>query len=301
MSDDQNKKLDILELFGLSPSDSQVAHSITTGICPFTSRECIKSLRGIDGPTGVCAVSQGVTTTPVIVCPHRLYGDNYATLRMAAAEVYGADPLLIGGDEDELADKFQDHKGPAVVAFGQHSGHEIQIRGRDRMSFDWILQHHTARRRRTGFIAVEVQSMDTTGNYRDCLEGYRAFHEGAQAPVPLSRHGINWANVHKRLLPQLIRKGLILEQTKGCQGLFFVVPDNVYQRFEDVLEDLQEQNNVGPDILSIRTYEPAQTTSGVRSVRAMNFKIKDVAQAHYGRPDKTAAKNLEATLKALLS
>lgn len=274
-----------------------------SGICPFMGRKCTKVLRGNTMPTGVCTVSQGSTKSPVIVCPNRLYGDNYATIRMAAIEAFGADPVLMGGTYDDLEERLLEHKGPAVVAFGHHSGHEIQVRGRAKMSFDWILQHYTARRRKTGFIGVEVQSMDTTGNYRECLEGYRAQHlDKSSDPIPASEHGINWANVHKRLLPQLIRKGLILASTKGCQGFFFIVPEIVYQKFETVLEDVVEQDTIGPDILSIRTYEPnPNTASGVRSVRAMNYRIRDVAAAHFGRPDETAAVNLEKTLKGLLS
>ncbi|GAA2161111.1 hypothetical protein GCM10009826_29310 [Humibacillus xanthopallidus] len=82
------------------------------------------------------------------------------------------------------------------------------------------------------FVAIEVQSIDTTGNYRN----------GRTALLAQTRHierttaGFNWENVSKRILPQVIYKGNVLQRESLCQkGLFFVVPSPVYGRIMDRL------------------------------------------------------------------
>lgn len=291
----------ILELYGLSTSDPRVKDRLLDHQCPFLGSMCTKRLRGHSAPTGVCMVSQGATKTGVMVCPNRLYGDSHATLRLAAAESFGGARVIVGGTLNDLRTELKSQKTEACVVFGHASGHEVQIPSRAKMSLDWVIQRYDENHKPQEFIAVEVQSMDTTGNYRANLDGWVKHHGGSTKPVPPSKHGINWANVHKRLLPQLIRKGLILTTMPNFQGLFFVVPDNVYDRFEHVLEEVPEQGRLGSDIMSIRTFAPDHTTSsGVRSVRAMNYLIKDVAAAHYGRSDEKAVVGLETTLKNIL-
>lgn len=291
----------ITELFGRTPYDAVVKQRLVDNICPFTTKTCTKTLRGDSLPTGVCMVSQGSTKNGVIVCPNRFYGDNYATLRLASSEVFGGNRFLIGGTVDELRQKVKEKPTESAVAFGQGSGHEILIPTRSKMSLDWVIQRYDANHKPQEFIAVEVQSVDTSGNYRANLNGWRGFHSGSNKPIPPSSHGINWANVHKRLLSQLIRKGLILGHMPNFEGLFFIVPENVYQRIEHVLEEIPEQGKTGPDIMSIRTYAADRTTtSGVRSVRAMNYLIKDVAAAHYSRPEEKAVGALKETLKKII-
>ena len=71
------------------------------------------------------------------------------------------------------------------------------------------------------FVAVEVQSIDTTGNYRAERETYLK----EKAFLGKSTAGFNWENVNKRILPQLIYKGHVLPAGTVCQkGLFFVCP-----------------------------------------------------------------------------
>jgi hypothetical protein len=54
-------------------------------------------------------------------------------------------------------------------------------------------------------IPCEVQSADTTGNYRANWDAYSKELDS----IPDSEHGMNWANIWKRLIPQLILKGSI--------------------------------------------------------------------------------------------
>jgi hypothetical protein len=66
---------------------------------------------------------------------------------------------------------------------------------------------------------------------------------------------LNWANVHKRLIPQLIRKGVIYSQSELVQkGLYFIVPEIVYQKFEDIIGNIPTLEYGGPDTLTVFTY-----------------------------------------------
>ena len=86
-----------------------------------------------------------------------------------------------------------------------HSGHEINLRGK--LSMDWVLakiEDGTL----LEYTGVEVQSIDITGNYRDAWYAYKNLAANRSKPIPSSAHGMNWANVHKRLIPQIIRKSI---------------------------------------------------------------------------------------------
>lgn len=262
---------------------------------------CTKILYGSNIPSGVCAVSHGVTKNPVIVCPKRMYGNNYETLRLVSNEVYQDTRFIVGGDLSSLKTSLVSERSPSVVAFGHDSGKEVQISSKSKLSFDWILQNYNLDHEAETFVAVEVQSMDTTGNYRAALDILTEVrNDGHLRPIPPSKHGINWANVHKRLLPQLIRKGKILSAIQECAGMYFVVPEIVYQRFEAILSQIDEQPGPGRDVLSIRTYTPADTKSGLKMVRDVNFLISDVASAHYSNNDEQLSRNLVSNIRKMI-
>ena len=77
--------------------------------------------------------------------------------------------------------------------------------------------------------------LDTTGNYR---EARNALMENRD--IVADTVGLNWENVSKRIIPQLIYKGQVLQREDLCRtGLFFVCPKAVYDR---VLNRLGEKN-----------------------------------------------------------
>ena len=76
------------------------------------------------------------------------------------------------------------------------------------------------------FTAIEVQTIDTTGNYRTAREALLNEREIVDDTV-----GLNWENVSKRIIPQLIYKGQVLQREDLCKtGLFFICPQPVYER-----------------------------------------------------------------------
>ncbi|VDC18927.1 Restriction endonuclease NotI [Pseudogemmobacter humi] len=92
---------------------------------------------------------------------------------------------------------------------------------------DWVLALLDSNGKLKEFVAVEVQTIDTTGNYRNGREALLT----PERTNPSTSAGLNWENVNKRILPQLIYKGQVLQREALCRkGLFFVCPHPVYTR-----------------------------------------------------------------------
>jgi hypothetical protein len=289
-------KPDIIELYGLPPTDPRVADRLVTRTCPFTQNRCTKIERGSSTPTGVCAVTAGSTRNPVVICDNRLHGDWFATLRVVASECFGAPRFIVGGSKLDLANRLSETISPAVVA---HSG--VDVMGKSKVHFDWLLQHYDYHQKMGGFAAVQTLTMDISGSYRACLEGYREIHAGKKSTIPPSTHSVNWPNLQKKIMPDIIKRGLILAETSKCWGNYLLVSETTYGRLSAFFEGVPERAQIAGEILSIRVYTPDRTTtSGVRVVRTANLSIKDIATAFYARADEKACERLEMLLKNLL-
>ena len=97
----------------------------------------------------------------------------------------------------------------------QRLGKELRLptRGKSGGYFvDWVLAHVSAQGELLSFVAVEVQSIDTTGNYRKERETYLR----EEAFAGKSTAGLNWENVNKRIPPQIIYKGHVLRARSRC-------------------------------------------------------------------------------------
>jgi hypothetical protein len=258
---------DIAELFGHRPDDiSSTSTELTANRwCPFVDDQCSKTNHNRTEIYGVCSVTKGANssnTSDIPVCPKRFYGDDYLVLRNISEEVWGRTiNFIAGGNISELNEKLSASTAIiTVVAFGQKSGKEVSVRGRGQMSMDWVLQSYIldgSEKVPKDFIGVEVQSIDITGNYRENQKYYLNFRNcGLSEPVdpPNSQHGLNWANVHKRLIPQLIRKGNVYRQCERCIGFFFVVPSEVFVKFEEVLGNIEPTDTISNNVVSVATY-----------------------------------------------
>jgi hypothetical protein len=243
--------LRIIELFGFSPADSSSAaeeHRAKVR-CPFLRDQCTKTLS--DGTvSGVCTVKQ-VNSGPIICCPVRLYSNEYQILLDIAKESFGDDIRLIAG----LKSAGVRHDGRNVAVFGKRWGRELHLpqrAGTGSYFVDWILALISPSGALKEFVAVEVQAIDTTGNYR----AEREAHMAGMLFVGYSEAGVNWENVSKRILPQLIYKGHVLRRERLCsKGLFFVCPkpvkDKIVQRLGGNLLDYGLQ----PGALTFRWYD----------------------------------------------
>jgi len=254
----------ITELFGYSPKDqSPEANKARKSLeCPFLGQTCTKTLN--DGLiSGVCTIKP-MTSGPVICCPVRLYANDYQVLKDVAVQAFGGGiDLVIGGEVGGYRTK---NPGKSAIAvFGKRWGKELRLPSRAKKAggkvgayfVDWILAHVDASGKLLGFVAIEVQSIDTTGNYRAERQGY--LESGSFTGN--STAGPNWENVNKRILPQIIYKGHVLRREPLCQkGLFFICPTPVYnkiaERLGGSLAEIHQQSgsvtimryDVGPEL-----------------------------------------------------
>lgn len=246
----------IVEFFGFSPEDHTEAalNARRSRNCPFLGKECIKTLS--DGEiSGVCTL-QPAKSGPVISCPIRLYAADYQILRDIAETVFPPGLSLVAGDT------IDSKTGECIAVFGKGWGKELRLPSRGKSgsySVDWVLAHRGLEGELLSFVAVEVQSIDTTGNYRSeraaCLENVE-FKGKSSA-------GFNWENVNKRILPQVIYKGHVLRQEPLClKGMFFVCPTPVYTKIDERLGGKLRPYPLQPGALTIFWYDVGDKKAG---------------------------------------
>ncbi|NNC22867.1 restriction endonuclease [Salinisphaera sp. USBA-960] len=308
------KGKDITELFGYQSDDlSDTAREYHRNAeCPFVGGICSKSNSDQSIVYGVCSVSNGNQKTPgteVVVCPKRLYAESFRTLRTVADEVWGALPFVIGGTTSELRAEALKHQ-EAVVAFGQGSGNEVGVPGEAKLSMDWVLQRYACQNGQLvpkDFVGIEVQSIDITNNYRECQLAYSEMRvrEDPEHYIPNSGHGLNWANVHKRLIPQILRKGNIYQDVERCRGFFFIVPEAVFQKFESVLGNLPTSPQARKDVLSVHTYVlgrpvPSGQIRALEKCRTVHLPLSEVSDAFVSRQFEEVAEQFDQKLQGFL-
>ena len=151
------------------------------------------------------------------------------------------------------------------------------------------------------FTAVEVQTIDTTGNYR---EEVRALFEGKDYDTP-STANPNWENVNKRILPQVIYKGHVLRREPKCsKGLFFICPSPVYSRIRERLGGKLDAIHPSSGSLTFMHYElgdknKARQYSLVHS-GSFTTTVDQVALAFTSPKEMPAARSYENAIEAAL-
>ena len=239
----------IIEFFGYGPEDRSPAatEARQNFHCPFLGRQCSKKLN--DGLISGACTLKPVTSGPVICCPVRLYANDYEILRDVTRIAFGSALPLV------QANTITDETEECVAVFGKDWGKELRLPSRGKSGgyfVDWVLAHVSAQGELIAFVAVEVQSIDTTGNYRQERKTYLK-----EEPFSgKSSAGFNWENVNKRILPQIIYKGHVLRQEPLCQkGLFFVCPTPVYKKISERLGGELLQYSPQPGSLTIMWYD----------------------------------------------
>ena len=291
----QRPQNDIVEIFGYAPNDtSTVCRSLwTLGACPFVETPCSKSNHDKTIVYGTCSVT--TRFGDCVICPNRLYANHFATLKEVSADAFGDVPFYT------YQEYIQHRSDPTacVVALGMHSGHEIKLQ--QSCSMDWVLAK-IENARLAEYTGIEVQSIDITNNYRDNWYAYKNISENAI--IPRSEHGMNWANVHKRLIPQIIRKSLIYSRSSFVNsGLYFIVPDIVYKKFEDIIgSDIPLVREKAPDVITVHTYALGDKVSEGRireivPVRKIRFKMQDFSDRFVTGPNLPSAEELDAAIR----
>jgi hypothetical protein len=247
--------LRLFEFFGFDPNDTspRAKASRKNHQCPFLERTCLKKYK--DGlPNGACTLKP-VMSGPVICCPLRMYASAYQVLLDVAISAFGSTVRLVRSADEAIGD------GNDVVVFGKGWGKELRLPSRKLGGgyfVDWILVLVDRNKRLGEFVAAEVQTMDTTGTYRPEVEAYL---RGERYDKP-SIAGINWENVSKRILPQIIYKGHVLRREPLCKnGMFFICPKPVYDRIVLRLGGQLQDYHPQPGALTFRWYDLEESAS----------------------------------------
>lgn len=292
---------DIVEIFGHAPNDvtPKCRKFWLLGGCPFTNSRCKKNNHDKTLTYGTCSVTAPGGTC--IVCPNRFYGNNFSTLQRISDDAFGSDIPFFNYSEFLSRDKLSPEY---VVALGMDSGKEIQIGHRGKMSMDWVLVHV-----KDGvlqdYTGVEVQSIDITGNYRDTWHAYKNIK--TTHVIPSSGHGLNWANVHKRLIPQLIRKGQVYSRSALVKsGIYFIVPEIVFQKFEQILgSDIPPASEKAPNVMTVYTYAVGSETKpgSIRElvqVRQLRFTLENFIDRFVGGANLPPPEELDNAIRRAL-
>lgn len=275
----------ILELFGYSPYDNSVAAKAAREqqTCPMIGGLCSKQIGSAENRirSGVCTI-EDKDGGSVVICPIRLYANQYALLSSVAKQAFkvGAVTLI---DGRQVAAASPPNSSQLVAVFGKGWGGELKVPGRpvsgrktSGFFVDWILARLDVDKKLTEFAALEVQTMDTIGSYR--AERIAILND---LPYRGKSVGPNWENVNKRILPQLIYKGHLLEREVLCQsGLFFACPEAVYNKIMDrlgsKLADYPLKNN---SLTFVPVRLEASSSPGVpRAIEVLQAKTTTVQQ-----------------------
>jgi hypothetical protein len=192
-----DRQFPIAELFGFPDTNlSETARAARSRrFCPFINSQCTKVTGHAQmGPIGTCSVRYRGQT--VIVCPQRFRGDNHVIARAVASQAFGAEaPIKLVRE--------------VVVKTGTG----------ERWSLDYVAAEMVGEAFGK-IIGIEDQAIDTTGSVVPFVQAYL---EGRTDGQPWHTYGLNWANVYKRIIPQVARKGRIFEAW-GSQ-LYVVIQD----------------------------------------------------------------------------
>lgn len=151
--------------------------------------------------------------------------------------------------------------GGGAIPFGQRLGKELKVKSRgSSYSFDWIIAQVDCKGELQEFVAVEVQTIDTTGSYRrqswdlqfaNGGDGIKGFPQPDAGKVS----NFNYENVNKRILPQLITKGHLLRVEEQCKkGLFFICPTPVLKRIYSRLGNRLAEYSLQPGAITFHDY-----------------------------------------------
>lgn len=219
----------IAEFFGYRADDrsEESLQAAAKRVCPFINSQCTKILARDHDVAGVCSIRQMTKGTPIVICcPVRLYAEDYRLLFTISEKAFKQQLRLYAGRAAVVKAKTE---GGAIAVFGKRWGGELRLpqrKGSGSYFVDWVLAKLDGNGELVEFTAVEVQTIDTTNNYRTARE---ALLDGRK--VVSDDMGLNWENVSKRIIPQIIYKGQVLQREELCRtGLYFVCPQPVYER-----------------------------------------------------------------------
>lgn len=254
----------IFNFHGSQPLSLASSNFARRHLCPFTPPSASSRAKGNTAAfarchkkNGVCALLAAKSEAPVIICPERMYGRNFSVLRRVVSETFGVDHEIIEASEAQLRQKRRTLTGCEIVAFGKYHSGELGIPapgdGDSSGTFkvDYVLAKIDSNLNVLSFVAVEVQSIDTTESY---AAKARELYGGTLPGV--SKAGFNWENVSKRILPQLIYKGHALRRESLAEfGMYFITPLPVLRKIVARVGGAMINYPRGPGTITFHPYK----------------------------------------------
>lgn len=156
--------------------------------CPFIDGQCTKRGHGFDVPYPICTVRHGIAKgkpgRPITICPNRFY-------------------------EADLLPDIVHHCWPGPAPRNPRAVYEVQM-GKfgkvDMVVADVDPQSGAVRE----FVSVELQAVDLGGSVEPAYQGVIN-----RWPLVDVTYGVNWKNVQKRLIAQLVEKGFYHHQWRN--------------------------------------------------------------------------------------
>lgn len=208
---------------------AQMRNPVNAGYqCPFLSSTCVKTGHHIAGPYPVCTIYHGggvsrVGTRPMCVCPKRFYAINL------------------------VADVLQHCWPSGPPPQNPHIAYEVQM-----AKFGNVDMVIADINRATGsvgtFVSVELQAVDTTGTFEPA---YQAVLNSQ--PIVDVTYGINWANVRKRFITQLINKAFY--HYHWGMRIVAVLQTPLYNRLRDDIRFDELPPNQGGNTIIFMLYD----------------------------------------------
>lgn len=168
----------IAEVLG-QPADQMRNPVNADYLCPFLNSACMKrshSGHRSDEPYPVCSVWR--QREVICVCPKRFYEIELV--------------------KDVLANCWLNDSPPAEPRLA----HEVQMKGFGNV--DFVIAELFDKGGIKNFVSVELQAVDLTGSVYPAYDALINNRDLSSRP----RYGINWANVRKRYVEQLVKKGI---------------------------------------------------------------------------------------------
>lgn len=205
--------------------------------CPFLNSRCVKTSQRIAGPYPVCTIYYGgrsarTVSRPICVCPKRFYGI------------------------DLVADVVQHCWPPNTPAENIHVAYEVKMSNFGNVDMV-VADISPATGNVRTFVSVELQAVDITGSVEPAYQGVLNSHPEVDVD-----YGINWKNVRKRFVSQLIDKGFYHHHW-GTR-IVAVVQTPLYERLREAIQfdELPPDRGGNTIIFMLYDYRPDPNRPG---------------------------------------
>lgn len=206
-------------------------------LCPFLNSRCVKTSQRIEGPFPVCTIrygggAAGTNSRLMCVCPKRFYSI------------------------DLMSDIIKYCWPPGPPPANPRIAYEVKMENFGNVDMVVAdLDERTGEVRE--FVSVELQAVDITGSYEPAYQG--VLHSKSEVDVS---YGINWKNVRKRFIFQLIDKGIY--HNRWGTRIVAVVQTPLYDRLHEAIrfEELPPDRGGNTIIFMLYDYRPDPDRDG---------------------------------------